>query len=51
MAKVGPGQVTDVERGDSSGSAYEVEIRKSDGSEVEVNVSPNFQVLDQSPDD
>jgi hypothetical protein len=43
--------VTDVERGDSSGSAYEVEIRKADGSEVEVNVGPNFQVLDHNPDD
>lgn len=51
LAKVGPGQVTDVEKGDSSGSSYEVEIRKSDGTEVEVNVGPNFQVLDQSQED
>ncbi|WP_180987267.1 PepSY domain-containing protein [Arthrobacter sp. AFG20] len=51
MAKVGPGQVTEVERGDDAGSSYEVEIRKSDGSEVEVNIGPNFQVLNQSPDD
>ena len=51
MAKVGSGQVTEVERGDDAGSAYEVEIRKSDGSEVEVNIGPNFQFLNQSPDD
>jgi uncharacterized membrane protein YkoI len=51
MAKVGPGEVTEVERGDDAGSAYEVEIRKGDGSEVEVNIGPNFQVLSQSPDD
>lgn len=51
MAKVGPGQVTEVERGDSAGSSYEVEIRKSDGSEVEVNIGANFQVLTQSADD
>jgi hypothetical protein len=42
---------TEVERGDDAGSSYEVEIRKSDGTEVEVNVGPNFQVLTQSPDD
>lgn len=51
MGKVGPGQVTEVERGDSAGSSYEVEIRKSDGSEVEVNICANFQVLSQSADD
>jgi uncharacterized membrane protein YkoI len=51
MAKAGPGQVTEVERGDDAGSSYEVEIRKSDGSEVEVNIGPNFQVLNQSLDD
>ena len=51
MAKVGSGQVTEVEQGDDPGSAYEVEIRKSDGSEVEVNISPDLKVLNQSPDD
>ncbi|MDP9695895.1 putative membrane protein YkoI [Arthrobacter globiformis] len=51
MAKVGSGQVTEVERGDSAGSSYEVEIRKSDGSEVEVNIGANFQVLSQGADD
>ncbi|MFE4835355.1 PepSY domain-containing protein [Arthrobacter sp. NPDC056691] len=51
MAKVGSGQVTEVERGDSAGSSYEVEIRKADGSEVEVNIGADFQVLSQSADD
>ena len=51
MAKVGSGQVTEVERGDDPGSSYEVEIRKSDGSEVEVNIGANFQVLNQRADD
>lgn len=47
LAKVGPGAVTDVEGGGDPGSAYEVEIRLNSGSEVEVNLGPDFQVLNQ----
>ncbi|CAH0195301.1 hypothetical protein SRABI83_01768 [Arthrobacter sp. Bi83] len=47
LAKVGPGTVTDVEGGRDPGSAYEVEIQLNSGSEVEVNLGPDFQVLNQ----
>ena len=47
LAKVGPGTVTDVEGGGDPGSAYEVEIRLNSGAEVEVNLGPDFQVLNQ----
>lgn len=50
LAKVGPGTVTDVEGGGDPGSAYEVEIRLNSGSEVEVNLGPDFQVLNQGPE-
>ncbi|BCW73243.1 hypothetical protein [Arthrobacter sp. NicSoilB8] len=48
LAKVGQGSVTEVERNDESGAAYEVEVRLNDGSEVEVAVGTDFQVLGQS---
>jgi uncharacterized membrane protein YkoI len=51
LAKVGPGTVTDVEGGGDPGSAYEVEIRLNSGSEVEVNLGPDFQVLNQGAED
>lgn len=50
LAKVGPGTVTDVEGGDDPGAAYEVEIRLNSGTEVEVNLGPDFQVLNQGPE-
>jgi uncharacterized membrane protein YkoI len=51
MAKVGQGTVTEVERDENPNSAYEVEVRLTNGSEVEVAVGKDFQVLSQSPDD
>ncbi|MEN8584439.1 PepSY domain-containing protein [Burkholderia sp. RS01] len=51
LAKVGPGTVTDVEDGGDPGSAYEVEIRLNSGPEVEVNLGPDFQVLNQGAED
>ena len=51
MAKVGQGTVTEVERDENPNSAYEVELRLANGSEVEVAVGKDFQVLSQSPDD
>lgn len=47
LAKVGQGTVGDVERENDGGSAYEVEIRLNDGSEVEVLLGADFQVLNQ----
>jgi uncharacterized membrane protein YkoI len=47
LAKVGQGAVGDVERENHGGSAYEVEVRLNDGSEVEVQLGADFQVLNQ----
>ncbi len=49
LAKVGQRQaVLKVERDDDGGGAgYEVKVRLTDGSEVEVVLGPDFQVLNQ----
>jgi len=47
LAKVGQGTVTEVER-DDNGAAYEVEVRLSDGSQVEVALGTDFKVMSQS---
>jgi hypothetical protein len=39
--------VSEVERENEGGSAYEVEVRLPDGSQVEVQVGADFQVLGQ----
>ena len=48
LAKVGQGTVTEVERADDSGTGYEVEVRLTDGSKVDVALGADFQVLSQS---
>ena len=48
LARVGQGTVTEVERDDDDGAAYEVEVRLSDGTQVEVGLGADFQVLSQS---
>ena len=48
LAKVGQGNVTEVERADDSGTGYEVEVRLTDGSKVDVALGADFQVLSQS---
>jgi hypothetical protein len=48
LAKVGQGSVTEVERDDDSGAAYEVEVRLNDGTQVEVTLGADFQVMSQS---
>ncbi|MCB5274162.1 hypothetical protein BJG92_01689 [Arthrobacter sp. SO5] len=48
LAKVGQGTVSEVERADDGAGAYEVEIRLQNGSEVEVQVGADFQVLNQA---
>ncbi|WP_077487628.1 PepSY domain-containing protein [Sinomonas mesophila] len=45
LAKVGQGQVGEVERENEAGSAYEVGIILPDGSEVDVELGADFQVL------
>lgn len=47
---VGGGEVIETEGGDD-GAAYGVEIRKDDGSVVEVNLDDNFQVIGSEADD
>jgi len=52
LAAVGGGSVGEVERADEDGAgAYEVEVRRSDGSEVEVHLDAQFQVLGSVSDD
>ena len=47
---VGGGEVIETEVGDD-GAAYGVEIRKDDGSVVEVNLDSDFNVIGDEPDD
>jgi hypothetical protein len=47
---VGEGTVTETETGDGD-AAYEVEIRRSDGSQVEVQLDRNFEVVGAQNDD
>lgn len=44
---VGGGTVVDVESDDEDGAAFEVEVRKDDGTEVDVALDKNFTVLTQ----
>ncbi len=48
LAKVGQGSVTAVERDDDAGATYEVKVRLNDGTQVEVSLGADFQVMSQS---
>ena len=50
LEKTGGGTVTETEVGDD-GAAYSVEVRLEDGSQVEVNLDENFDVIGQAADD
>ena len=50
LEHTGGGTVTETEAGDD-GAAYGVEIRLDDGSQVEVNLDENFNVIGQAADD
>lgn len=50
LAHTGGGTVTEAEVGDD-GAAYGVEVRLSDGSQVEVSLDARFNVIDQARDD
>ena len=50
LAHTGGGTVTDTEVGDD-GAAYSVEVRLDDGSQVEVNLDKDFNVIGQEADD
>ncbi|HEY9311359.1 PepSY domain-containing protein [Williamsia sp.] len=45
IAAAGGGTVTDAERSDDAGHAFDVEVRLPDGSEVDVDLDANFGVL------
>ena len=48
---VGGGKVVDAESSDDPGEAYEVEVRKADGTEVDVTLDEDLNVLRQDTDD
>ncbi len=50
LEHTGGGTVTETETGDD-GAAYGVEVRLGDGSQVEVNLDENFQVIGREADD
>jgi len=50
LEQTGGGTVTETEVGDD-GAAYGVEVRLDDGSQVEVNLDENFNVIGQEADD
>ena len=50
LAHVGGGKVTEVERESESGGAWEVEIRRPDGSTVEVVLDAGYGVLGAGTD-
>jgi uncharacterized membrane protein YkoI len=49
LQATGGGKVTDTEVGDEEG-AYEVEVTRADGSQVDVHLDKGFNVLNQSSD-
>jgi uncharacterized membrane protein YkoI len=51
LAEVGPGTVTDIDRSDSPGHVYEVEVRLADGTDVEVELAADFAVVGVDYDD
>ena len=50
LASTGGGTVTETEAGDD-GAAYEVEVKLPNGSQVEVQLDPDFKVTSSSADD
>ncbi|TSD53673.1 PepSY domain-containing protein [Aeromicrobium piscarium] len=51
LEHVGKGEVTDAERGDDDDvEAYEVEVTRPDGSEVDVKLDQDFTVIDSDDD-
>ena len=51
LRATGGGTVLEAERGDDPGAAYEVEVRKTDGSIVEVMLDGDLKVIGQATDD
>jgi hypothetical protein len=53
IAAVGGGTLTEVERddGNGSGGVYEVEVKRDDGSQVEVHLDGDYKVVGQEADE
>jgi uncharacterized membrane protein YkoI len=52
LAAVGGGTVSDIERQDGDGAgAFEVEVRRPDGSQVEVYVGASYRVIGSAGDE
>jgi hypothetical protein len=52
IAAVGGGTLTEVERDDGNGSGvYEVEVKRDDGSQVEVHLDGDYKVVGQEADE
>jgi uncharacterized membrane protein YkoI len=52
IAAVGGGTLTEVERDDGNGTgAFEVEVTRDDGSQVEVHLDGHYNVVGQEPDE
>ena len=49
LAETGGGEVTETEVGDEEG-AYEVEVTRADGSQVDVHLNKDFKVLGSAAD-
>jgi uncharacterized membrane protein YkoI len=45
LAKVGGGEVSGLERDGEKGAVYEVEVTKPDGSQVDVRIGSDLQVV------
>lgn len=50
LAHLGEGTVTETEKGDEE-SLYEVEVTLDDGSQIDVQLDENFNVVSADPDD
>ena len=50
LGHTGGGKVTETEAGDEEG-AYEVEVTRADGSQVDVHLDKSFKVISQAADD
>ena len=51
LAEVGDGRVTEIEAADDGDRGYEVEVRRGDGSSVEVDLDQSFGVVSVEDDD
>jgi hypothetical protein len=52
IAAVGGGTVTEVERDDGNGTgAFEVEVKREDGTQVEVHLDGDYKVVGQQADE